>query len=406
MQISAKPLGGSEVNNDGIDEGLSDHDQKSTSTHDGSLDFLSQLNVSSCLLNEDLSKIPEKQLVRLEHLCRVCKQVNTKRENVRNKYEVHTSKSETRIFNSFDIQICTVPKTGSTFMLQVFKILDDDTSNVFEMSRKFAHSNKTLSEKSTKKFYSLPTVIMARNPYSRLYSAYIDRIFLPHRAEFLSKIRMDMHGRNERCGSAPTFPQFLNYIIENTIKRHKLNVHWIPIYSLCNPCLTKNLMIIKHESFVTDVDNLLIYLDASTKAKEQVQEAMKLVGAKVSVPGLIGSQWIVADKEYRTKQCLKKYEIFELLWRSFQSQGFIRSNSQFPNRTFKSFENITLEISVKLFMEEIERNGPTLEESLAQRKKYLVDAYKDIPTDVLNKIKAIYRNDFLLFDYDFDPPTE
>ena len=357
-------------------------------------------------MNEGLSKILEKQLVRLEHLCRVCKQVNTKRENVKDKYEVHTSKSETRIFNSFDIQICTVPKTGSTFMLQVFKILDDDTSNIFEMSRKFAHRNKTLSEKSMPTFYSLPTVIMARNPYSRLYSAYIDRIFLPPKAKIFSEVHMEMHGQNGWCKSAPTFLQFLNYIIENTIERHNLNVHWIPIYSLCNPCLTKNLMIIKHESFLTDVDYLLIYLDASTKAKEKVQEAMKAVGAKVAVPGLIESQWIVADKEDRTKQCLKKYEILELLWRSFQSQGFIRSNSQFPNRTFKSFENITLEISIKLFMEEIERNGPTLEESLAQRQKYLVDAYKDIPIDVLNKIKAIYRNDFLLFDYDFDPPTE
>ena len=57
-------------------------------------------------------------------------------------------------------------------------------------------------------------------------------------------------------------------------------------------------------------------------------------------------------------------------------------------------------------MAEIGNNGPTPEESKAQRRRYLVEAYKDIPRDVLNEIQAIYRDDFLLFDYDFDPPLE
>ena len=367
--------------------------------------YRSRSNIPSGLSTVGLLKVPQEQILRVIHLHNICKQLQAQRRNV-SKYAVFKDALEIRVFESFDIQLCKVPKTGCTFISQVFKMIHDGVYNVFELSRKFAHSNQRLLDKSSSTFKSLPTVLMARNPYSRLYSAYIDRVFLPPRAHHFDSIRKEIHGPIEWCERSPTFLQFLRYTIDHVQRKHALDIHWRPIISLCNPCLTKNIMIIKHESFDKDVDNLLEFLNASSEAKEKIREKMNGTRGKMAVPGLIESQWIATSKKNGPKQCLTKHEIAEFLWKSFQSQGYIRSNSTFPVNTFKAFKTLILELCVKLFMAEIGNNGPTLEESKAQRRRYLVEAYKDIPRDVLNEIQAIYRDDFLLFDYDFDPPLE
>lgn len=89
-----------------------------------------------------------------------------------------------------NLNYCKVPKCGSTFWMQVFLTLEKIKSveNVFGSGRNKYHTiamNKT----STWDHVSSNDVIfhVTRNPYSRLYSVYIDKIYLPGFWKFTKK---------------------------------------------------------------------------------------------------------------------------------------------------------------------------------------------------------------------------
>lgn len=89
-----------------------------------------------------------------------------------------------------NLNYCKVPKCGSTFWMQVFLTLEKIKSveDVFGSGRNKYHTiamNKT----STWDHVSSNDVIfhVTRNPYSRLYSVYIDKIYLPGFWKFTKK---------------------------------------------------------------------------------------------------------------------------------------------------------------------------------------------------------------------------
>lgn len=121
-----------------------------------------------------------------------------------------------------------VPKCGSTFWMQVFLTLEKIKSveNVFGSGRNKYHTiamNKT----STWDHVSSNDVIfhVTRNPYSRLYSVYIDKIYLPGFWKFTKKIN-ERKGRE--CSTSVRFGEFL----DNIMKEEVYDPHWQPVSEL------------------------------------------------------------------------------------------------------------------------------------------------------------------------------
>ena len=56
-------------------------------------------------------------------------------------------------------------------------------------------------------------------------------------------------------------------------------------------------------------------------------------------------------------------------------------------------------------MTEIETDNITSSERKEQRWNFLVEAFRDIPNQLIDEIKVLYKADFLLFGYDLTPPS-
>ena len=105
--------------------------------------------------------------------------------------------------HKYDFCVCVVPKVGSTIWSQILQVIAVETNHTFNSV--FIEPKSAIHRRSYKyraNFQDVAqnemrSILIARDPYSRLYSAFIDKIYLPN------KIRMRLPGilveRLHRC---------------------------------------------------------------------------------------------------------------------------------------------------------------------------------------------------------------
>ena len=143
------------------------------------------------------------------------------------------------VSDQYNFSLCSVPKVGSTFWSQVFMILKEGASTASDTFSKFRQPLFDYIWKASKRTGSR-FVFVSRDPFSRLLSAYIDRIFLPSMSYRLAKdVARSMGTHNsdtKHCANDVKFADFLKYIADRVLHDKPLNKHWTPMYTLCNPC--------------------------------------------------------------------------------------------------------------------------------------------------------------------------
>lgn len=291
-----------------------------------------------------------------------------------------------------NLNYCKVPKCGSTFWMQVFLTLEKIKSveDVFGSGRNKYHTiamNKT----STWDHVSSYDVIfhVTRNPYSRLYSVYIDKIYLPGFWKFTKRIN-ERKGRE--CSTSVRFGEFLDYIMKEEVH----DPHWQPVSELCGSCRVPYNVINKQETFNNDVRFILNQLSIEGPLNQELLKNLQKKHTENSIkeitPLMIG----------RAKQdpCLTFVQFCQRLWKSFQIQGYISDLISFPANSFRNLNysnfsaifNNYLKGSQKIVMTEVMKK--------LQRKKHLSRAYEGINRKTIKTLKRKYRTDF-----DMDTPT-
>lgn len=180
----------------------------------------------------------------------------------------------------------------------------------------------TLSEANAISF------LVARNPYERLVSAYRDKIETGYFREISTKILAKyrnvsavwMPGHPNCC---PAFKEFVRYVLDEFRAGNELNVHWAPVYSVCNPCQVNVTHIIKFETFDRDTGavlqktNLSHLLPPNGKLKTQNVRGPKSASLVVSylnqlTPELLGGLRKIYDIDFDLFQ-YDKQEHFRFL---------------------------------------------------------------------------------------------
>ena len=144
---------------------------------------------------------------------------------------------------------------------------------------------------------SLPQAIVfliARNPFERLVSGYRNKFLRPdhnlsnkyqvikdilvkYRNQTYNKINITLKSYEE-----PTFTEFVRYILDESRAGNRLDEHWAPVYSFCNPCQLNFTHIIKFETFDRDTSIVLEkahmsqYLPASGTVQENVSKGKSI----------------------------------------------------------------------------------------------------------------------------------
>ncbi|WAQ99210.1 CHSTB-like protein [Mya arenaria] len=153
--------------------------------------------------------------------------------------------------------------------------------------------------------------MFTREPYSRLWSAYIDKFLLP---DFW---RTDAHA------------EFLQYIVASYPRN--LNEHWQPVYKICDPCLVAYDVIGKQGTLANDSHYILqkfglgyLIPTSGSKSLRATNEMTMLVKYNFDLEHAIH------------KGCFDKEYVAMRLWKAFQYNGYIHRSIDIPFKKMKS----------------------------------------------------------------------
>ncbi|KAK3602335.1 hypothetical protein CHS0354_007127 [Potamilus streckersoni] len=246
--------------------------------------------------------------------------------------------------------------------------------------------------------------LVSRDPYGRLLSGYLDKIYLMKFPLIACEIAQMVQGKaalhaNSNCITDITFLEFLKYLIIRSKKKRSLNNHFEPIFAYCNPCSVLYDYILKVESLSTEAEHLLRMANVEPSAMESIHNLLHDSIVETRIQGTIPSAWKVG---YLIYKCFSKIELAKRLWKAFQIQGYLRDSVDFREELFPL--NISAKDMGNIFVKEYLRQNVSKEERSHQKKRLMSDFYRSIDDITIHGIQELFRMDFLLFDYDIKPP--
>jgi hypothetical protein len=315
---------------------------------------------------------------------------------------------------NYNFSYCKVPKSGSTFWTRAFGILKRGLSYgnfIFKLSRRNVHNTmlqymtdvqNIINEKSR-------TILVSRDPYSRLFSAYVDKSYLLLMKSLNFQIRHiqgDYDITNiSTCPTDVTFQEFLDWIISQARQGKTLDRHWSPVYSLCRPCEINSFILVKQETFAKDVEFALQQVGVEKDKFDYITQALHDHRAELSLPGIIDTLFLTASNLV-TRKCLGYLKFSKRVWVSLQIQGFIDKQIDFPNDKINETRLAYSKYLTDIVLQTMRDFPLRSSQSQHQRYEYLYQAYQTIKPETIKGIQELYKHDFVLFGYNTEPPTK
>ncbi|XP_048734167.2 carbohydrate sulfotransferase 9-like [Ostrea edulis] len=371
---------------------------------------LKQTQISHAELREIL------MLKRVRHLQSSCKRadIGAYRFNFKQVSEIFYVDTKS------NLSYCKVPKAGSSFMTDIFLVLNNDRHNItkyadknselvdqmFELSRSQVHTigNKKLHTTSLitdEQQSKTMTLIISRDPYSRLFSAYVDKFYLLGHVKSAREISQ----RRLSCGYNVTFQEFLDYVISKAYGGYQIDRHWAPVYLLCHACDVRYDVVATTQTLSADVEHILDYINVTDSTKNNLIKLTHNKYDNKTVISLIDTYIKLWEKN--KKVCPEFREYLPKIWKSLQIQGKLKSEISFPTLEFSRLIKKEANIShfTNVFLHYVSKYKVSSEERTFQRRKALVDAFRTVKKTTIRKIQELYKLDFLLFEYDTSPPN-
>ncbi|XP_046572592.1 carbohydrate sulfotransferase 11-like [Haliotis rubra] len=315
------------------------------------------------------------------------------------------------------IGYCPVPKVGCTFWRRIFMFLNrtqTQMSSPFDISRFEVYFKPMVQLRTTKHTTDIlehaHRFLFVRDPYSRLFSAYVDKFLLPQflswptYGKVIAAIRAGRRVLNETCVTElVTFPEFVNI----TMLRKYPNIHWLPITSICDPCRLHPDFIGQQESFSKDAKYILNkvglgYLLTKYSHKTFVSDEITQV---------VDFTFAYGDYNRHLRQCYDSLMLAERLWTAFKMNGYILPAVEFPKEELleliqKTNDTITFKaLLTQMIVKENGRRHLSPEMFRLQKKIMMLNEYKKLSRETMDKIAKYYTSDFKLFGYEQYPET-
>ncbi|KAK3586989.1 hypothetical protein CHS0354_026705 [Potamilus streckersoni] len=245
--------------------------------------------------------------------------------------------------------------------------------------------------------------LFVRNPYSRILSAYVDKLFAPN--PIFWKIGKKIVGplrnktvngqRKDKCGSDVTFSEYVQAVTKRHLLNGSIDCHDADYMSYCHVCDVAYKFVGRLESFYTDAFFLFKQLNLNETLKIMRKE-MKLLSDQDAVLDSVSSAY-----KWRKdiEKCISWDAALRRVWKKLQIRGII-GKDKYPLSESES-KQITRDDFIKLVMETQERTPYALRKN--QRNQAFVEIFRTVPLEVLKDFKTAFEHDFYLFEYDPSP---
>ncbi|KAK3103284.1 hypothetical protein FSP39_018178 [Pinctada imbricata] len=308
---------------------------------------------------------------------------------------------------------CDLPKVGSTFLKQVLHILmgHRKVEDPFKITGNEAHGIPFNT------FASLPVdemvpllmdsfkVVFVRDPYSRIVSGYVDKIFTNNYVFWdttgkliIREQRENATIRSKQCGSDVKFEEFVRHIYKSEKEVKHRNPHWYPMSDSCRPCNMRFNFIGKIETFKSDITDMLKALNATQKVhissmdQKNDEEAISLTVRRAF------------DVVKKRPKCVTLIQALERAWKVLQIRGVIHFASTFPYEYVYSKKKIDQKQFTNVIRDTIAKLPLSKEDKNKVRREVIYKAYSRLSEKDLKKFQDIFSLDFRLFGYDLTPP--
>ena len=351
-----------------------------------------------------LTSIDERFLQRLNHLQKECVRLQMP-------YEAHDSRIQVSEHLNIDrnrkLVYCSVQKVGCTFWNRVFQILTNskNISNPFQIKTVNAYEgyltgNKLPFEQLYKILNSFQKFMFAREPFGRLLSFYIDKLYAPNSlfwkivgTTVAKKYRNNATEKSIMCGHDATFEEVVRYFLDAQKTPTNQDSHFLPIFEQCRPCDINYNYIGKLETFEEDTTYLLNKFNLINVVNfEDFQKETEIDAINEAV------DWVYAMWK-KVSHCISKRDALFRTYRKLQIRGILNDKIPFP---VSEDHDITREECKLLFLEVHGKSGSSAERK-GNRQRAFIEAYKRIPPDLFGELRDVLSIDAALFGYETYP---
>ncbi|KAH3700821.1 hypothetical protein DPMN_075801 [Dreissena polymorpha] len=348
----------------------------------------------------------------------VCTVANIKTDTQRRNSRLHVIAGKRVVF-------CPVEKVGSTFWRRVFYILTAPDQakyhNPYDVPIKSALENDrrlfTLSGNDDRVLKDGAfSFLFVRNPFSRLLSAYIDKLVSPNPTYWkvwgapavtafrkrddarraVRYIRGKPIKRRFITGHDVTFAEFLKLVINNEQTLKQTDPHLISVKRGCKPCASNFKYIGKMESFAEDAFFIMDKLGLNFTRANYTEKFGNLTTDDAITDSI--------RSPFSWKKDILKYvswdKALQRIWLKLQMRGIIEFGIKL-NLTLIEVYNINENQFITMAREAHRKSDSNI--LTRQKSEVRNEAFASVALTDLENFRDLFIEDFILFGYDPSP---
>ena len=306
---------------------------------------------------------------------------------------------------------CPIEKSGTTYWRRFFYMLHVNLTsyqNPYDVPIGTALGKSVLFKKkisSTKQadilFQNYFSFIIVRDPYSRLLSAFVDKLLPPNPTYWkgfgikaIKAYRKD-NKAGEVDGHDVTFEEFVRHVVDSESMGRNLDVHFMSIMRSCRPCQYKFDYVGKMEAFQEHAVFIMDKAGVNTSV-----DSIKNKFSQLSVDDAILDS--IRSPFSWKKDVLKSISWDKALyriWLKLQMRGIISMDKKLELTT----QNVNMSVDdfIELARKAHKQSDPVELKKTKEIAKR--EAFATVPVDVIKAFRAVFRDDFRYFSYDDSP---
>ena len=321
--------------------------------------------------------------------------------------------------NTHGVLFCGIAKVSSTFWTEMLAVLrkGDTYDSPFQlnlsMARKivprFEAVKKAFRKQKLKRMLEISTSFMfTRDPYARLYSGYVNKIYSPNMMywkmygrKIAQTTKVNPSNMSLAYGHDISFRELIQYLLQLWKDGKRIDNHFRSMSEQCDPCAMPFDFIGQLETLKQDAEYLLQtwrsqYSDFKLEFNDFENESFVEM-SKRRITVLFKARSAIIKMGYPL------HNIFLRLWSDFQIRGFISKQCEYPftkSETMNVTENQLVD-AVKSALGRRHADGDVK----GQRQEAMIQAYRTIPLYEMEQLQRYVRKDCKLFGYDERPQT-